>query len=100
MTTAKELAPAEPAASQATTEVDLSRYNEREREIIDLMQRGEDRPLTQEQITNGLEQAKSDPWRRPARLETNRPRHEPWPYCKQTKPHPITPDRAPYIYRA
>ena len=39
--------------------VDLSRYNEREREIIDLMQKGEDRPLTQEQITNGLEQAKA-----------------------------------------
>ena len=39
--------------------VDLSRYSKAEREIINLMQKGEDRPLTQEQINNGLEQAKA-----------------------------------------
>ena len=39
--------------------VDLSRYNEKEREIINLMQKGEARPLTQEQINNGLGQARA-----------------------------------------
>ena len=39
--------------------VDLSRYNEREREIIDIVQRGRDRPLTQEEINLSLEQARA-----------------------------------------
>ena len=46
-------------SSRSGNAVDLSRYNEREREIINLMQKGRDRPLTQEQINNGLEQAKA-----------------------------------------
>lgn len=35
------------------------RYNKREREIIDLVQRGRDRPLTQEEINLSLEQARA-----------------------------------------
>ena len=37
--------------------VDLSRYSKEEREIIDIVQSGRDRPLTQEEINLSLHQA-------------------------------------------
>jgi hypothetical protein len=39
--------------------VDLSRYSAREREIIDYLQKDEGRPLKQEEINLGLEQARA-----------------------------------------
>jgi hypothetical protein len=38
---------------------DLSQFNPAEREIIDLMQRDQDQPLTQEQINLSLKQARA-----------------------------------------